>query len=113
MLPNAQNALMKSVYIKLATPEDMTITNKTGKGSFVNLTVKDTSISDVDIPIVKNIGMADEEQVKDVSGFIGEWMLQFDLKITPTELLSNGALNPESLKDIELIINYEIDLFGN
>jgi hypothetical protein len=113
MLKNVQNALMKSVYFKLSTPEDMTISNKSGKGSFVHLTVKDTSISNVDVTMLKNIGMADEEQVKDVSGFTGEWRIEFDLNKIPTELLLDGAINPESLKDIELIIVYEVDPFGN
>lgn len=113
MITNAKNPSIKLIYFKISTPEGVIISDETGKGSFITLTIKDTSISNMAISIRNNIGRADEEQIGNVDGFTGEWMLQFDLKKTPKELILKGALNPEILKDIEIIINYELNPFGN
>lgn len=110
MITNAKNPSIKLIYLKISTPEGVIISDET---AFITLTIKDTSISNMAISIRNNIGRADEEQIGNVDGFTGEWMLQFDLKKTPKELILNGALNPEILKDIEIIINYELNPFGN
>jgi hypothetical protein len=110
MITNAKNPSIKLIYLKISTPEGVIISDETG---FITLTIKDTSISNMAISIRNNEGRADEEQIGNVDGFTGEWMLQFDLKKTPKELILDGALNPEILKDIEIIINYELNPFGN
>lgn len=113
LLPNLGSASLQWVCLRLCTEGESVFSDKPGKGPFLQLTVKDTPINQVPVPVNKNIGIADEEQIRNVAGFTGDWTLEFDLENLPAGLISGGVLNSDVLKDMELVVMYEADPFGN
>ena len=113
IMPNLGGAALQSVYLKLETEDGILVSDQTGKGAFIKLTVKDTPIDGVPVPVFNNAGIADEEQIKDIQDFTGEWTLEFDLNKVPRAILSQDVLDFDKLKDIALVITYQADPFGN
>lgn len=112
LLPNSNNASLQGVLINLLTEEGTEVSDNPRNGSFVKLTVGDTPIRDVNIPILKNVGIADEDNIIGANNFTGEWMLEFDLNKAPQKIISDGNFNADILKDLELVISYEITPFS-
>ena len=90
--PHTQEATLTGIIFKLDAPDTLSPLE------FATIQVEGTNLMDEDSNSINNQVAGD---------WFGGWVIDFDLTKVPDSLREDGHLNPETVKNVELILLYE------
>ncbi|HEX8104896.1 MAG TPA: neuraminidase-like domain-containing protein [Solirubrobacteraceae bacterium] len=107
VLPNLAGVKLHNVLLQLEVAGDAVVTSEAGK-PFLALQVDGAPATPLGLPVSNNFAEVGTANVAELgSTWTGvTWSLQFDTTLTPSALLSNGALDPDKLLDMAFVVTY-------
>lgn len=106
ILPYLKDVKLLSAKIVLATPSGTSVSDKSKDQTFVSIQIgTDPAIS---VPIADNAGDAD---LSNSTTYDSGCRLIFNVNAAPSALLKNGAIDPDQLQSIAVVLTYQSNVF--
>ncbi|EFM12226.1 Insecticidal toxin complex/plasmid viulence protein [Paenibacillus curdlanolyticus YK9] len=107
ILTHLSDVSLLSATVLIQTADLASLSDKDKSTPFLSLKLGDNPIAPINI--TNSAGTCD---LSNITGTISNATLQFTLSNTPDALLLNGALNPDALAGITVIITYQSNVFA-